>query len=331
MTRTTNTVALGTLFALIPPLIWGGMFPVANSLLPTVNAFHMTLIRYVTVAAILVTLLLVIEGARHLRFDDKIGTVFWLGAMGFAGFGLLAFTALEYTSATNVSLLMAMMPVISMIIGALAARRMPPTYSIATILVALAGVSVVITRGDYAALLAGEVGLGELLALAGAICWVIYTQGVAQFPTWSPLRYTTLTTSLGCISIATATLVVTAVGYVSAPTVGAVLAGWPQLAYLIVFAGVIAVFSWAKGIGLLGALNGTLFMNLVPVTTFTIVIAAGYRPGLLEIVGALVVIGALVINNLAARRAAARVLAQPAGSSHTAQQGSTAQAMDAAR
>lgn len=97
----------------------------ANSLLPTVNAFHMTLVRYVTVAAILVILLLVIEGTRHLRFDGKIGTVFWLGALGFAGFGLLAFTALESASATNVALLMAMMPVISMIIGAVAARHTP--------------------------------------------------------------------------------------------------------------------------------------------------------------------------------------------------------------
>ncbi|PPF98846.1 EamA family transporter, partial [Rathayibacter sp. AY2B1] len=89
-----------------------------------------------------------------------------------------------------------------------------------------------------------------------------------------------------------------------------VLAAWPQLAYLILLAGVVAVLLWNTGIKLLGALNGTLFQNLVPVTTFAISMAGGYRPGPVALLGAAIVVTALLLNNWATRRAAG-VAARP--------------------
>jgi drug/metabolite transporter (DMT)-like permease len=53
----------------------------------------------------------------------------------------------------------------------------------------------------------------------------------------------------------------------------------------------------------IGAANGALFMNLVPVVTFAVEIGRGYRPGEFEILGALLTIGALVFANLAGRGA----------------------------
>lgn len=57
---------------------------------------------------------------------------------------------------------------------------------------------------------------------------------------------------------------------------------------------------------MLGALNGTLFMNLVPVTTFTISMIGGFRPGPIPLLGAAIVVSALLLNNWLSRRAAAR-------------------------
>ncbi|MFI6943916.1 DMT family transporter [Streptomyces sp. NPDC050418] len=296
----------GAGFAFLAPVIWGGMFPIANDLMPTVDVFHMTLIRYVSASVILLLLLLAIEGRPAFRLEGKGTRAFCLGASGFAGFGLLAFTAMDFTTPTNVSLIMAMMPSISIIIGALQTRKAPPFYTTITVLTALVGVSLVITKGDYSELLSGGQALGELIALAGATCWIVYTRGAATFAGWSPLRYTALTTTLGCLSITAATVVAVLTGYVETPAAGAVADGWPHLLYLIVPAGVIAVFSWNKGIGLLGPLNGALFMNLVPITTFTIAITGGYAPRPVEIVGALIVVASLVTNNVLARKATAR-------------------------
>ncbi|MEV4389321.1 DMT family transporter, partial [Micromonospora sp. NPDC049580] len=66
-------------------------------------------------------------------------------------------------------------------------------------------------------------------------------------------------------------------------------------------AAVVAVLAWNTGVQRLGAANAALFMNLVPVTTFVVQIARGYRPEAIELVGAAITIAALVAANLATR------------------------------
>ena len=82
--------------------------------------------------------------------------------------------------------------------------------------------------------------------------------------------------------------------------------------------GVLAVLAWNAGIGVLGSANGVLFINLVPITAFAIGVAQGHRFGAAELSGVLLVIGALVVNNVATResrgiaQASARARRHPA-------------------
>lgn len=298
-----NTTVRGIILCLLPPLFWGGMFPIANHLSETVNMFMMTLIRYSIVALILTAMLLGSEGKSSFRVEGYGWRLAALGASGFAGFGLLAFTALSYTSPSNVSLIMAMMPSIGAIIASISAKRLPPVYTVVAIVVAFIGVSLVLTNGDYSSVVSVDEIWGELLALLGAICWVVYTRGATMVPSWSILRYTTITTMLGVPAIAVATIVATEVGYVTNPTLHDVFSGWLELGYLIVFAGVIAVLAWNKGNRIIGSINGTLFMNIVPVTTFTIMaFITATPPPAPALTGMMLVIGGLTLNNFFTRR-----------------------------
>ena len=76
----------------------------------------------------------------------------------------------------------------------------------------------------------------------------------------------------------------------------------PQIAYLTIPGAFVAVLTWNAAIAKLGPQNTVLFGNLIPVTTFAIEIARGYRPDAAELAGAALTIGALVANNLLARR-----------------------------
>ncbi|WP_176731556.1 EamA family transporter [Micromonospora rhizosphaerae] len=89
--------------------------------------------------------------------------------------------------------------------------------------------------------------------------------------------------------------------HASAPAAADLVAVAPQLAYAVLVAAVIAVLAWNTGVQRLGAVNAALFMNLVPVTTFVVQTARGYRPGAVELVGAALTIAALVAANLATR------------------------------
>src|SRR5206468_2049712 len=165
------------------------------------------------------------------------------------------------------------------------------------------GVLLVVTKGHLTGVFVGGTGLGDLLMFLGAVSWVIYSLGAADFPSWSPLRYTALTCILSLPAILGLTTIATASGYVSTPSAGDVESvGW-QLAYIIGIASVLGVLSWNAGNKLIGVTNGMLFINFVPITVFAIRIAQGHHFQPIEFVGAALVIGALIANNVVIRRA----------------------------
>ena len=293
----------GILFCLLAVVLWGAMYPVADHLAHTVNMFHATLIRYGTVALILAAMLYKAEGAAAFRLEGHGVKLWLLGSAGFGGFGLTALTALSYTSSTNISLMMATMPAISAVIAGVATRTLPPRYTMAAIVIAFAGVSLVLTEGDYTHLISAHDSLGVGLALFAAVCWVLYTRGSSSYEHWSTLRFSALTTLLSVPSIAAATLIATAVGYIQPPSLQDVLGGWAELSYLIIFAGLLAVMWWNEGNKIIGPVNGTLFVNLEPVTTFVVVACiTATLPSVPAIAGSLLVIAGLVMNNLYVRR-----------------------------
>jgi hypothetical protein len=51
------------------------------------------------------------------------------------------------------------------------------------------------------------------------------------------------------------------------------------MGYMVVISGVLALFSWNAGNRALTPIDGVLFINVVPVTTFVISIRSGYNMG----------------------------------------------------
>ena len=167
---------------------------------------------------------------------------------------------------------------------------------------ALTGVVLVISRGDLASLTAGGVGFGKPArpgrrVLLGAL----HARARADFPEFSPLRYTTLSAVAGTVSIVAITEVAAVAGWVAVPSAADVGAVWPELAFIVVMGALVAVLAWNSAVREIGPQNGALFINLVPVTAFAISIGGGYRPGAVELAGAGLTIAALVGGNLLAR------------------------------
>ena len=291
------------LFAVV---MWGGMFPVAKAALMVLDAFWLTLIRYGTGALLFGLLLWGIEGRRMLDLEGR-GQALWLyGTAGFAGFSILAFLGLSRAQPEHGAIIMALMPLLGVLVNAVWRGVAPTRLQIAAIVLALGGVTLVITHGHLAALLQGGEASADLLILAGALCWVIYTLGAQDFTGWSALRYTALSCLLAVPSIALVTLVASWYGIAHLPALGTLIPVTGEMLYLILFAGVLAVLAWNRGIRALGA-SGVLFINGVPVTALLIGWWQGRTLSRVELVGALIVMLALVLGNLGGfkRRAAA--------------------------
>jgi drug/metabolite transporter (DMT)-like permease len=290
---------------LLAAIAWGGLFPVAMVTLPVLDPFHMTAIRYGITAFVFAALLIVTEGPQALQTEGRALRAMVLGSSGFAGLGLFVFVGLQYSRPEHGAIIMATQPLIAAVVAWLLRGVRPARATLALLGVALAGVLLVVTKGHFAGLFDGGTGLGDALMLIGAVSWVIYTLGAADFPSWSPLRYTAITCVLSLPAIFGAMVIATATGYVSTPSVSDVESvGW-QLAYIVGIASVLGVLSWNAGNKLIGVVNGVLFINFVPVTVFAIRIAQGHRFQPIEFVGAALVIGALVANNFIVRKSAA--------------------------
>ncbi len=292
----------GVVFATATAVIWGGQFVVGKSALSRVDAFPLTAIRYALAAALLLALLAAVEGRRALRLDGNGWRLFLLGSLGFGGFNLLAYTGLQHARPQSASLIVALGPLVTAIVLWLRDGTRPARTTGIALVVALAGVALVVSHGQPTSIVNGSVGWGDGLVLLGVTSFVIYTLGAARHTDLSALRYTALTAVLGWFTIAGATLIALAAGLVATPTVADIGAVTPEILYLAIPGALIAVFTWNAAVGRIGPQNASLIGNLIPVTTFAIEIVRGYRPGALELVGACLALGALAANNLLLRR-----------------------------
>jgi drug/metabolite transporter (DMT)-like permease len=169
---------------------------------------------------------------------------------------------------------------------------------------AIAGVLVVVTKGDFAHAFGGGSLVGDLLVFLGAVSWVIYTMAGGHFSGWSPLRMTVLTAIPGTLGLVAAHAAAIGLGLVELPSLAAVWSVKWQIAYFVVFTVVLGVLGFNNGVKHLGALNTMLMLNLVPVIVFAIEAGLGRSYAAVELAGAAAVVGALVANNLFLRKRA---------------------------
>jgi drug/metabolite transporter (DMT)-like permease len=298
----TRKAPAGALFATTTAVAWGGQFVVGKSAVGTVNAFPLSTIRYAVAALLWLVVLAAVEGRRSLRLDGRGLQLFWLGSLGFACFNLLAYTGLAHAQPQSASLIVALGPLLTALVVWRRTGIRPAPSTFALLGVALAGVALVISGGHPTTIVNGSIGWGDGLVLAGVFSFVLYGLGTAELPEFSALRYTALTAALGWLTLAAATAIAAGSGLVQLPSGHELWSVTPQIAYLTIPGGFLAVLTWNAAIGLIGPQNAVLFGNLIPVTTFAIQIARGYRPGAVELAGAALTIAALVANNLLARR-----------------------------
>ncbi|MGK4581601.1 DMT family transporter [Kitasatospora sp. HPMI-4] len=312
----TSKYSRGVLLCVIAAASWGGMFPVMTGALKHIDPFTFTCLRYTIAGVAFLALLLTLEGKSALNLKgERVGLAWFLGTSGFAGFQFLVFLGQKLVGpdgALIASIMMVLQPLLGFLTNWVVRKVAPPRGAFVFIAMSLVGVLLVITNGHLGVLVQRPQAYGaDGLIILGALCWVIYTMGGSFYPNWSPVKYTTVTTGLGLTSTYVITAALLAFGAVKMPTGHDVVTILPHLAYMSIAAGVIGVLFWNLGNKAIGPLNGVLFMDVVPITAFTISAFQGNRPGAMQLIGALISAIALVLNNMYLRRRQAS-LAGPA-------------------
>jgi drug/metabolite transporter (DMT)-like permease len=298
--RSKTPAAIGLAFAIF---FWGTQLPIARGVLQMVDQYYFAIFRYGLGIWLFLLTLYLREGRVSFSMEGQGLKLAWYGVCGFTAFGLLVFWGLYYTTPAHVSIILASQPLLTALWMWLVQGKRPPAITMGCIGVAFVGLLLIITRGDLQGALKGGSLAGDALALAGAVCWIIYTLGQAKFPQWSSFRYATLANIIGTLGIFAVVIPLTWLGIAHVPSWDALMAQGPALLYIAVFPLYVSIMLFGVAVARLGPLNTMLAGNGTPVVVFAIEAAFGHLPTPVEWLGAALVIAALAANNLLLRRA----------------------------
>ena len=109
-----------------------------------------------------------------------------LGALGMGVCGAVVYMGAATTSATNIGLIYAASPVLIILFARLFYGETMNAQQMLGVALSLAGVLVVIARGDITTFLAVRFTIGDLLILAAAIAWAVYSVVLKHRPSALP-------------------------------------------------------------------------------------------------------------------------------------------------
>lgn len=296
----------GIALAVFSMLIFGAQFPVAKSAVDSIDAAHLTLVRFAIALALMVPFLALVEGWSAVRYTGAARPLALLGVIGMSLSPLCAFTGNAFSGPEHAAIILALQPSMIALAHWIITKRRPALFTLACIAVAFVGVALVITRGECSFGATRDEMFGDLLVILSSLTWITYVLGVERIRGVSALRLTALSGIAGIASTFVLTLAATALGWIDRPSPAAVASVMPQLVYLGVGGVFIAMISWNAAVNRLGGTDAMLYQNLIPVITFGIGYWQGRRYEPIELVGAALVVGALVANSLYLRSRADR-------------------------
>lgn len=280
---------------------WGSVFPIAKVILVQMHDLSLASWRFVIAAACL-SLYLAITGTPWPKLTPSRYLVLALiGIIGVGGFNLALFTGLKQTSATNGALIMALSPLVTSLIAAIAFRRRPSASQWVSLAVGLAGVLLVITNGSLERLLHLTFSHGDLWVIAGMLAWSLYTVASHAVGHWLPALPFTLITMIGG---GAALLLVCQLQADVHPVQELASLSLPSLAgvlYIGLFATVIGYLFWIQGVKTLGAAKASLFFNFVPVFAALVSLLLGQSLSGIQILGMSIVLAGLTAPALIGR------------------------------
>jgi drug/metabolite transporter (DMT)-like permease len=170
---TPTTVLLLTL----PPLLWAGNAVVGRLVRGAVPPMTLNLLRWAFALALLLPL-----GWRTLRAPGVLAGIRlrWrryalLGLLGIGMYNSLQYLALRTSTPINVTLVASGMPVWMMLVGRLFFGAPVRGRQVAGAVLSIAGVLVVLCRGDAGQMLALRLVAGDLFMILATIAWAFYS------------------------------------------------------------------------------------------------------------------------------------------------------------
>ncbi len=161
-------------YLLLATALWAGNAIAGRVLVGSISPITLSAVRWGLAALLLLPLGWRVFMPRSALWQNKKRFLL-LGLFGVGSYNVLLYLALQTSTAINVTLIGASMPIWMLFIGAVFYQVKPSILQMIGAVVSLLGVGIVLTRGDLAALLSMEMVIGDLLIMLATILWAFYS------------------------------------------------------------------------------------------------------------------------------------------------------------
>ncbi len=277
-------------YPLLAIFIWAGNTVItkmsAGAIFPAEIGFYRWLL-----AAILFTPFMLKPVIAHWpQIRPNLGKIFVLGVLGMAVYQSLAYFAAALTSATNMGIILSLMPLMSLAMAMVSLGQRLTAGALAGAVLSFAGVLVVVSSGSLGALLEHGVNMGDAMMLVATLAYAIYSTLLKK---WQ-LRLPPLV--LLYLQVLVAVLVLFPL-FVASPKVGPTLQNIPLVLYACLLASMLAPLAWMQAVVRLGPSRTTLFFNLLPLITALIAAVVLHEQlAMYHLVGGVLTLGGVVLS-----------------------------------
>lgn len=272
----------GYCFAAFTVVVWGSTFISSKVLLEFYTPAQIMLTRFILAYCALWLL----RPKRLALTMKQEGVFFLLGLLGCTAYFYTENTALSYTLASNISIIVAAAPIFTAILAHFAGEERFRASTLAGFLVAFSGVILVVCNGTFVLKLNPK---GDLLALAAAVCWAIYSVLLRRASRGLDSILVTRRTMFWGIVTALPLVAAEGVPYPTAPRLTA--SGIANFLFLGLVGSALCFVLWNKAFRILGVVTTNTFIYLMP---FITILAA--RIFLDEPISPLALLGAVLIT-----------------------------------
>ncbi|AOI90190.1 DMT family transporter [Burkholderia pseudomultivorans] len=256
------------LFPFCAIALWAGNVVVSKLSATTIDPSAITFYRLLLAVALMSVFTLRGAWRNRAQLAAHLPKLAVLGFLAMALFQSLSYEAAKTTTATNMAIITALVPLLTMALSSLLLGDPPGVGMVAGGMLSLAGVVYLISGGHPLTIAARGVQPGDLLMLAASGAYALYgvllkRWHMGALPAWQS-TYVQAIVALACM--------VPMLLRLPAPAVWPTRASVPLILYAGVLASVVLPYLWMQGVKLLGPSRCAMYMNLLPVMTAGIAI-----------------------------------------------------------
>ncbi|TWG98040.1 threonine/homoserine efflux transporter RhtA [Mesorhizobium sp. J18] len=249
------------LLLLLTMLFWAG-----NAIAGKLAVGHISPMLLVTLRWLMAAILAAWLARAKLQRDwpairSNLPFLFLLGTAGFTGFNAALYSALNFTTAINVSIEQAGLPMVIFLANFLLFRMKASWLQILGVLLTILGIGLTASHGDFSRLAGLDLNLGDALMILAVLSYGGYSVALR----FKPVIHWTTTILVLSIAAFISSIPFAAWEYAAGGMILPDKTGWAIALFTAIFPSILGQVFYIWGNEMIGSNRAGLFINLVPI------------------------------------------------------------------